>query len=287
MLQKWRYSTTPSKVTLFKFVYRFGELLQLDWSLLTYWLKYLHTKEVFHIDLTNIDVKNIAFEALEAWPKLRSLRLSKNPLRKVAVGVTRLPHLQKLYLDKASLAKDYENRYDYALPLEISHMEKLIQLDLQENYLQSLPPGIGLMDNLRTLNLRSNLLNEFPIELCELAPLEILDISFNQITMLPADLIALSQLKELCLNNNHLKSLPVLPESLEVLELGHNKFESFPVEALELPGLQILKIYQNPFTEIPEAIRQLTNLKELWISKAQDHLELKKWLPKDISLVVH
>ncbi|OJJ23927.1 hypothetical protein BKI52_06140 [marine bacterium AO1-C] len=287
MSQKWRYSTSPSKVTLFKFAYKFGELLQLDWPLLTYWLKYLYTKDVFHIDLTNIGAENIAFDALQAWPKLRSLRLSKNPLQKIDVGVTALPYLQKLYLDRTSLAKGYKNRYDYALPLEISHMEKLTQLDLQENYLQSLPPGIGLMDNLQTLNIRSNWLSEFPAELCELDPLETLDVSFNKIATLPTDIVALLQLKKLYLNNNCLQQLPVLPASLEVLDLNNNQFESFPQEILSLPHLQILKIQQNPFNEIPEAIGQLTNLKELWISKAQNNTELEKWLPRDISLVIH
>jgi len=287
MLKKWQYSASPSKVTLFKFVYKFGVLLDLDWSLLTYWLKHLYTKEVFHIDLTNIEAENIPFETFQAWPKLRSLRLTKNPLRKIDATVTTLPNLQKLYLERTSLAKNYENRYDYALPLEISHMEKLIRLDLQENYLQTLPPGIGLMDELRELNISSNWFDEFPIELCELDPLETLNASSNQIATLPEDIVSLKQLKALRLSNNCLQQLPALPTSLEELELGNNWFERFPQEILELQNLQLLKVHQNPFTEIPAEIGQLKNLQELWVSKKQHSPELTKWLPKGITLVVY
>ena len=282
----WQYDPNPGKEELFKFVFKFGVLLNLDWSLLIYWLKLLHHKEVKYIDLSGINVPEIPFEALKAWPKLKSLRLTDNALQTIGVGVTRLENLQKLYLNRAGLKHKDGDEFNYTLPLEISHLDKLNRLDLQENQIQNLPPGIGLMDNLKELNLSNNRLELFPVELCELDPLEKLDLSHNQIEQVPEDIIELEQLRTLYLSDNNLKELPSLP-SLTSLSLDNNLFEVFLLEILSLTNLETLKINQNLFIEIPSEISQLTtNLKELWISKNQNTLRLKDWLPKDIRLVV-
>ena len=243
MLKKWSYDAAPNKTKLFKFVYRFGTLLELDWPLLHYWVKCLHPKEVFHIDLSNLGLENMALEVLQVWPKLRSLRLSQNPLQRVGTGITQLSNLQKLYLDNASLAKNHKDLYDYALPLEISHLEKLTRLDLQDNHLQSLPPGIGLMDSLKELNLRENHFETFSVELCELDTLEKLDLRRNMLRYLPKDIEALTRLKS--------------------LNISHNDFHTFPVELCELAALEVLDMSENTLRDLPEGIHKLTQLKEL------------------------
>lgn len=275
----WEYDAHPNKAKLFKFVFKFGILLDLDWPLLTYWLKLLHNKVVNHLDLSGIEVHKIPFEALKAWPKLRSLRLTDNALKTIGGDITQLENLRKLYLNRAGLKHKDGKVFNYALPLEIGHMERLTRLDLQENKIKSLPPGIGLMDNLKELNLSNNRFERFPVELCELDPLEKLDLSYNQIEQVPEDIIELEALHTLLLSHNYLKTLPSLP-SLISLDLSNNLFDVFPLEILSLTSLEILKINQNRFTAIPEEIQQLNNLKELWINVSENTPQLKEWLPQ-------
>lgn len=289
MKSNWKYQLQPNKKNLFKFVFEFGIYLKLDWSLLIYWLHNIYPKEVTHIDLSGLDLSEIPLGMLNEWPKLKSLRLSENRLHKIGTEITHLSNLQKLYLDNTSLALDFENPYEYALPLEISHMEKLIRLDLQNNALMSLPPGIGLMDNLKELNLSNNRFKEFPIELCELEPLESLDINSNQITSLPEDIIELEQLKKLNLNQNVLQELPALPPSIEVLQvetnalkhlkafdqfphlrelrLANNLLEEIPVQMVNSPHLRVLSLRNNQIKTIPVHLGALTDLEELDLSE--------------------
>ena len=288
MQNTWDYEDKPNKANLFKFVFRFGALLKLDWSLLIYWLQYIYPKEVTHIDLSELDLNEVPFEALNTWPKLKTLRLSGNPLIQVGTEITHLSNLQKLYLNNTKLALSFDNPYEYALPLEISHMDKLNRLDLQNNALMSLPPGIGLMDNLKELNLSNNRFKEFPIELCELEPLESLYINRNHITNLPEDIIELEQLKKLNVSQNSLQALPSLPSSLEVLyaeanalthfnvphqfphlrelHLANNFLDEISVQMVNIPRLRVLSLKDNRITTIPFHLGALTHLEELDVS---------------------
>ena len=148
----------------------------------------------------------------EVFPKLETLDLSFNHLTKLPDYIAEFEQLKVLDLSYNRLGKfdqQFISGLEYALPLNISFLEKLTHLYLQHNGLKTLPPGIGLIDSLHTLDFSNNQFTEFPIELCEAENLEVLNISHNKISYLPNDLKDIPQLKQLNLSGNPLSAYEV------------------------------------------------------------------------------
>ncbi|XP_040104557.1 LOW QUALITY PROTEIN: leucine-rich repeat and IQ domain-containing protein 4 [Oryx dammah] len=135
-----------------------------------------------------------------------------------------------------------------------------LQVDLA---VPSLPAQTGLrvlrrsfrrLVNLRFLDLSQNFLEHCPLQICSLKNLEVLALDDNKIRQLPSDFGLLSKLK--------------------ILGLTGNQFSSFPKEILSLASLEKLYIGQDEgakLTHLPECIKRLENLKELYIEN--NHLE--------------
>nr|NP_001178314.1 leucine-rich repeat and IQ domain-containing protein 4 [Bos taurus] len=135
-----------------------------------------------------------------------------------------------------------------------------LQVDLA---LPALPAYTGLrvlrrsfrrLVNLQFLDLSQNFLEHCPLQICSLKNLEVLALDDNKICQLPSDFGSLSKLK--------------------ILGLTGNQFSSFPKEILSLASLEKLYIGQDEgakLTHLPECIKRLQNLKELYIEN--NHLE--------------
>ncbi|XP_027138547.1 leucine-rich repeat serine/threonine-protein kinase 2 [Larimichthys crocea] len=168
-------------------------------------------------------------------------------------------------------------------------LKSLTRLDLQSNQLQSLPVELLSLLSLSTLNVSRNcvgpLLTFDPTVTCP--SLRQLNLSFNKITMFPHELgHAVDQLEELLMEGNSITELCVplcLPE-IKLLDVSKNsveniyadfligcpKLETFSVSMNKICSLShlsskitTLKLSNNNFTEVSEAILKLPNLRSV------------------------
>ncbi|TMS05675.1 Leucine-rich repeat serine/threonine-protein kinase 2 [Larimichthys crocea] len=168
-------------------------------------------------------------------------------------------------------------------------LKSLTRLDLQSNQLQSLPVELLSLLSLSTLNVSRNcvgpLLTFDPTVTCP--SLRQLNLSFNKITMFPHELgHVVDQLEELLMEGNSITELCVplcLPE-IKLLDVSKNsveniyadfligcpKLETFSVSMNKICSLShlsskitTLKLSNNNFTEVSEAILKLPNLRSV------------------------
>ncbi|KAM3609220.1 uncharacterized protein V6R79_011221 [Siganus canaliculatus] len=168
-------------------------------------------------------------------------------------------------------------------------LKSLTRLDLQSNQLQSLPVELLSLLSLSMLNVSRNcvgpLLTFDPAVTC--LSLRQLNLSFNKITTFPQELgRAVNELEELFMEGNSITELSVplcLPE-LKTLDVSKNnvesispdfltgcpKLETFNVSMNKICSLShlssritTLKLADNSFTEVSEAILSLPNLRSV------------------------
>ncbi|XP_034390125.1 leucine-rich repeat serine/threonine-protein kinase 2 isoform X2 [Cyclopterus lumpus] len=168
-------------------------------------------------------------------------------------------------------------------------LRSLTRLDLQGNQLRSLPAELLSLLSLSTLNVSRNcvgpLLTFDPAVACP--SLRQLNLSFNRIAAFPHELgRAAAQLEELFLEGNGLTELCVplrLPE-IKLLDVSNNsvedispdfltgcpKLETFSASGNKICSLShlptkitTLKLSNNSFTDVPEAILHLPNLRSV------------------------
>ncbi|XP_029289309.1 LOW QUALITY PROTEIN: leucine-rich repeat serine/threonine-protein kinase 2 [Cottoperca gobio] len=219
--------------------------------------------------------------------RIRLLDLSGNELDSLSClmddGFVRqqLGHLLRLDLSHNSLLE-----FPSAL---CQSLKSLTRLDLQGNQLQSLPVELLSLLSLSMLNVSRNcvgpILTFDPAVTCQ--SLRQLNLSFNKITTFPHELgRAMDQLEELFMEGNSITELRVplsLPE-IKLLDVSKNSVESISPDFLTccpkletfsasmnricslslLPSkITALKLANNSFTCIPEAILHLPNLRSV------------------------
>ncbi|NWX96613.1 TLR21 protein, partial [Nothoprocta ornata] len=136
-----------------------------------------------------------------AWPLLETLNLSQNSLK--------------------SLKETAEN---------LSHLSKLINLDISQNKFREIPDSCQWPKNLKHLNLSSTQIPK--LTTCIPQTLEVLDVSANNLQEFG---LQLPFLKELYIARNQLKALPdaaPIP-NLVVMSIRRNKLNSFSKEEFE------------------------------------------------------
>uniref|UniRef100_A0A8C1W483 non-specific serine/threonine protein kinase n=1 Tax=Cyprinus carpio TaxID=7962 RepID=A0A8C1W483_CYPCA len=168
------------------------------------------------------------------------------------------------------------------------HLRSLTRLDLQGNHLQSLPVELLGLPALRALNVSRNCIG--PLLLLDPTvrspSLRQLNLSFNQITIFPFQLgQAMDRLEELSLEGNQISalSLPLCLTELKVLDISKNQVkiisDNFLTECLKLETfiscfhagslshlplkITTVKLSQNNFTNVPEIISNLPNLRSV------------------------
>uniref|UniRef100_A0A672Z3Z9 non-specific serine/threonine protein kinase n=1 Tax=Sphaeramia orbicularis TaxID=375764 RepID=A0A672Z3Z9_9TELE len=219
--------------------------------------------------------------------RIRLLDLSGNELSSVSclmddVSVQQqLEHLLRLDLSHNSLME-----FPSAL---CQSLRSLTRLDLQGNQIQSLPVQLLALPSLNTLNVSRNrvgpLLTFDPSITCP--SLRHLNLSFNQITTFPEELgWAVEQLEELFIEGNSITELctPLCLPEIKLLDVSKNSLENIsPVFLSDCPKLETfnasinklcvlshlppkvttLKLANNNFTYVSEAILDLPNLRSV------------------------
>ncbi|XP_031151164.1 leucine-rich repeat serine/threonine-protein kinase 2 isoform X2 [Sander lucioperca] len=168
-------------------------------------------------------------------------------------------------------------------------LKSLTRLDLQGNQLQSLPVELLSLLSLSMLNVSRNcvgpLLTFDPAVTCR--SLRQLNLSFNKITKFPHELgRATSQLEELFMEGNSITELcvPLILPEIKLLDVSKNSVENISPDFLtactkletfsasmnkicsltHLPSkITTLKLANNSFTCVPEAILNLPNLRSV------------------------
>jgi hypothetical protein len=152
------------------------------------------------------------------------------------------------------------NRLD-KLPINISRLEKLTELNLENNYrIESLPDSIGELKLLRSLDLTMNRLRRLPENIGKLKSLKELRLDNNKLTHLPEDLSGL--------------------KALEYLSLFYNNLEELPHSVGELEKLKYLTITGNRSIRLPETILDITSLESVNISNYQEKLKVIQKMKK-------
>jgi small GTP-binding protein len=195
------------------------------------------------------EIKDLIREAQRR--KVTLLDLSYKNLTSLPPEISKLESLTRLYIDNNQLT---------FLPPEISKLRSLTELKVSHNQLTSLPPEISKLKNLTQLDVDNNQLTSLPPEISELKNLTQLYISYNQLTSLPFGISELRNLKELYIFHNQLTSLPSeisRLENLTRLDLSKNKLTLLPSEISGLKNLEKLDLSENKLTSLPPEILEL------------------------------
>lgn len=262
------------------------------------------------MELNLSETKITKIENLQGLLKLEKLSLCKNQITRIE-NLTHLPQLKELCLERNAL-QCLENLKD--LPalqeLDLNHNQincikpnalpaQLVQLNLSYNQLTKIEHLAGTT-GLIELDLSENKLSK--IENFENLPaLEDLDLSYNQIVRLEnlqglprlrevsvcknqisaiaADAVN-KQLQELDLESNQISNIRHLKNftGLTQIDIDSNQITWFPIELLDLPYLNSLRLEDNPWENIPIALTNgyevLSNIRRYWQDLAQGKTQL-------------
>ncbi|XP_013361405.1 PREDICTED: leucine-rich repeat serine/threonine-protein kinase 2 [Chinchilla lanigera] len=147
----------------------------------------------------------------------------------------------------------------------------LRQLNLSYNQLSSVPEALPeAVERLEQLILEGNKISEMysPLSLKEL---KILNLSKNHISSLPENFFeACPKVESFSARMNFLATMPFLPSSITSLKLSQNKFTCIPDAILNLPHLRSLDMSRNDIEYLPgPANWKSLNLRELLFSYNQ------------------
>lgn len=232
-----------------------------------------------HLRITN-NYLEIIPDSIQQLTLLKILDLSDNNIKFFPESVTKLPNLEILLIDYNIIEH---------VPECINNMKKLTKLDLSNNCIITISDTIQL-DKLIHLSLSSNKIENISITKCFnlkylslkdnflqdltcYAPLIELDLRTNKLTSIPNCLYNLYTLEKLYLSYNYFTELTI-PElkNLKFLDLKNAFYPviKFDLLALNLTCLNLSHSY-GVLTTIPESIKQLKNLTELYLSHNKLH----------------
>lgn len=139
-----------------------------------------------------------------------------------------------------------------SFPEEISQLNQLKFLSLQNDQLTQLPANITSLQHLRTLNLSHNRFVSFPDELFQIPSLKQIDLSFNQITDLPENFDRLPNLQILNVSDNALEQFPI-----GIVNLVERQQ---PTVSDEYPMHLHCDLHNNPFQDPSDTTRGMIDL---------------------------
>uniref|UniRef100_A0A8D1HAD1 non-specific serine/threonine protein kinase n=1 Tax=Sus scrofa TaxID=9823 RepID=A0A8D1HAD1_PIG len=147
----------------------------------------------------------------------------------------------------------------------------LKQFNLSYNQLSSLPENLSdVVEKLEQLILEGNKISGVcsPLSLKEL---KILNLSKNRISSFSEDFLeACPQVESLSARMNFLAAMPFLPSSMTSLKLSQNRFTCVPEAILNLPHLRSLDMSSNDIKYLPGPVHwRSMNLRELLFSHNQ------------------
>jgi Leucine-rich repeat (LRR) protein len=263
--------------------------------------KIANIKELKFLNLNNnkISIISPSFSKLK---KLECLNLNNNPIKIIDFKITKLLALQKLLVNNCNITTidnsignlinlvglDLANNpFIKSLPLEISKLQKIIEINLDNiglieipynlftltaiekiklgnNPFTIIPDSIGNMINLKFLEIYNTNVDYLPEPMGNMKKMEELFIHFNKIKNIPQSFKNLKNLTHLILNDNNITNLSPIFENLTKLQnlnISNNNIQVFPTNIINAKGLLILNYENNPiFTIQPQVKRFIDNI---------------------------
>uniref|UniRef100_A0AAY4EW08 Leucine-rich repeat-containing protein 7 n=1 Tax=Denticeps clupeoides TaxID=299321 RepID=A0AAY4EW08_9TELE len=144
------------------------------------------------------------------------------------------------------------------LPKQLFNCQALRKLSMPDNDLSNLPTTIASLVNLKELDISKNGIQEFPdnIKCCKC--LSVVEASVNPITKLPDVWV--------CVCNTNSLSIHRLSQ-LERLDLGSNEFSELPEVLEQIHNLKELWLDNNSLQAIPGSVGKLRQLRYLDLAK--------------------
>ncbi|XP_038563164.1 leucine-rich repeat serine/threonine-protein kinase 2 isoform X2 [Micropterus salmoides] len=145
----------------------------------------------------------------------------------------------------------------------------LRQLNLSFNKIASFPHELGrAMDQLEELIMEGNSVTELCVPLC-LPEVKLLDVSKNSVENISPDfLIGCPKLETFTASMNKIYSLSHLPSKITTLKLANNSFTCIPDAILNLPNLRSVDMRTNSISALPgPGFWESSNLRELMFSQ--------------------
>uniref|UniRef100_A0A3B3ZWH3 non-specific serine/threonine protein kinase n=1 Tax=Periophthalmus magnuspinnatus TaxID=409849 RepID=A0A3B3ZWH3_9GOBI len=215
------------------------------------------------LDLSHNSLLEFPSQLCQSLRSLTRLDLQGNQLDCFPVDLLTLPSLSMLNVSRNCV---------HTLSLHLSQSAvcpSLRHLNLSFNKLQEFPLNIGeAMGNLEELLLEGNSVVSLstPLSLLEL---KLLDISKNNVEEMSKDFLRdCLKLEVFSASTNKLTDLLLLPLKLTTLKLANNNFSHVPDAILQLPNLRSVDLRNNIISSLPPPSRWSSlNLRELMFSK--------------------
>lgn len=161
------------------------------------------------------------------------------------------------------------------IPAEIGELINLKCLEIEcrtsnEKFIINLPPEIGNLKNLEVISAYKCNMKELPKEFSELKNLKSVNLNDNNFTTFPKELLQLKGLESLAIN----WSFETLPDELwEMVSLKQLYFPLANIKKLpegigKLKNLEVLCIWGTKIDKIPDACLELSNLKEISLTRS-------------------
>ncbi|EFN64559.1 Insulin-like growth factor-binding protein complex acid labile chain [Camponotus floridanus] len=204
-------------------------------------------------------ISEYAFAGLETT--LKDLDLAENKIRVFPMtSLRRLEHLTSLRLAWNEVSQLPEDGYSRLIALNF--------LDLSSNNFKDIPLNcFRCCPSLKTLSLYYNAVESVDKDaFISLIDLESIDLSHNKIVFLDvATFRANQKLRSIDLSHNHI-------HYIRGLNLEHNHFTAMALDRLDIPGLRVLRISYNNFSQInANSLDGLPSLQHLAMESSQIH----------------
>ncbi|XP_049928101.1 leucine-rich repeat serine/threonine-protein kinase 2 [Epinephelus moara] len=217
---------------------------------------------LLRLDLSHNNLLEFPSALCQSLKSLTRLDLQGNQLQSLPVELLSLLSLSMLNVSRNCVGPILT--FDPAVTCP-----SLRQLNLSFNKITTFPQELGrAMDQLEELFLEGNSITELCVPLC-LPEIKLLDVSKNSVENISPDfLTGCLKLETFSASMNQISSLSHLPSKITTLKLANNSFTCVPEAILHVPNLRSVDMRTNSITDLPgPGLWESSNLRELMFSQ--------------------